>query len=99
MHVDPRQQPDEHRRGHDEGETGDEETRPARAMPSHGHRQLRGRGTGDQIRDAQHVDELLARDPAATRDALARDQRDLRGRTAERGQPQGQKDERDFTER
>jgi len=62
-------------------------------------RQLGRVRPGDQVGRAQQVEEALAGDPSPPPHHLVLEQRDVRGRTAERGRAEPQEEQRDLAQR
>lgn len=70
----------------DETHAGDNQSPPATAEQPYVNRHLRGVGTGNEVRNAEEVQEVFVRDPSSSLDDFVLEHGDMGGRTAERRQ-------------
>ena len=94
-----RQNCHQNRGGQNEGDSGANQTFPAAAPMADVHRHFSRIRPGNQIRRADHIDELSLRKPLPLIDELALHQRDVRQRPAKSRRAQSQKQKEKFAQR
>src|SRR5207249_5707549 len=97
--VGPGERAHDERSGQDETHTGDDQPRPAAPSVADVNRHFRRVWSGNQIRRAQVVEELLAREPAAAPHDLVLHHGDVRRGTAEGDGAELEKQKRQLAER
>jgi hypothetical protein len=98
-HVDDGQRANHQRGGQNETRARGEEPGPARHPAADMDRHLGGVRSGDQVRERQQIPELGIGDPSSPPNDLVMEQRDVCGRTAERGESEAQKQRGDGSKR
>jgi hypothetical protein len=97
-HVRPRRSDHDQHRGRDEADSGDSKPERTGAAAPDVNRHFGRTRSRHQVRCAEHVEEFVARDPAAAAHEFLLHHRDVCGRAAERGEAEPQERRCDFAQ-